>query len=183
MCAVVGLRSKRARIIAVVAVALVVVFCALTARLFVFPDLNTPARSDAIVVLGGFGLGPVDKAVALAEQGLAPTIVFSLEPTLHCVSHLPSAPKVRVLCFRANPLSTRGEARAIARLAAQYHWHRIMVVMPTAQATRARLRIGRCYPGQVLEVGVPASGIWDWTRAIAYEWAALAKALVLQPSC
>ena len=33
--------------------------------------------------------------------------------------------------------------------------------MPTTQATRARLRIGRCYPGQVLEVAAhrPASGL------------------------
>jgi len=62
-------------------------------------------------------------------------------------------------------------------------WHRVIVVMPTTQATRARLRIGRCYPGQVLEVGVQPAGFWAWVRGIVYEWGALAKALVLQPSC
>jgi hypothetical protein len=31
---------------------------AATLRLFVFPDVNAPARSDAIIVLGGNGAGP-----------------------------------------------------------------------------------------------------------------------------
>ena len=64
-----------------------------------------------------------------------------------------------------------------------YHWHQIIVVMRTTQATRARLRIGRCYPGRVLEVGVTPSGLWDWVHGIIYEWGALVKALVLQRSC
>ena len=86
-----------------------------------------------------------------------------------------------MLCFRADPQSTQGEARSIARLAARDDWKRIIVVLPT-QASRARLRIGRCYPGQVLEVGFPP-GVSEWLYQFAYEWAALAKALVLQPSC
>ena len=51
--------------------------------------------------------------------------------------------------------------------------------MPTTQATRARLRIGRCYPGQVLEVGVPAPGFWAWVRGIVYEWPALSNAPIV----
>ncbi len=88
-----------------------------------------------------------------------------------------------LLCFRADPLTTQGEGRAIAHLAAVHHWHRVIVVMPTTQATRARLRVGRCYPGQVLEVAVTPPGFWAWVRGIAYEWPALMKALVLQPTC
>ncbi len=80
-------------------------------------------------------------------------------------------------------MTTQGEARAIGHLATVHHWDRVIVVMPTTQATRARLRIGRCYPGQVLEVGVPAPGFWAWVRGIVYEWPALIKALVLQPTC
>jgi hypothetical protein len=88
-----------------------------------------------------------------------------------------------VLCFRANPLTTQGEGRAIARLATVHRWDRVIVVMPTTQATRARLRIGRCYPGQVLEVDVAPPGFWAWVRGIVYEWPSLLKALVLQPTC
>jgi hypothetical protein len=170
--------------VAAAVVVLVLAFVALTLRLFVYPDLNAPQRSDAIVVLGGNGAGPFDEGVALARQHDAPTIVLSLVPGYACHgSVLPEVPAVHLLCFRADPLSTQGEGRAIARLAALHHWKRVIVVMPTSQATRARLRIGRCYPGQVLEVGVTPPGLWSWMRGITYEWPSLLKALVVQPSC
>jgi hypothetical protein len=35
----------------------------------------------------------------------------------------------------------------------------------------------------VLEVGVTPPGFWAWVRGIGYEWPALVKALVLQPTC
>ncbi len=43
--------------------------------------------------------------------------------------------------------------------------------------------IGRCHPGQVLEVAAPSAGFWAWVRGIVSEWGALAKALVLQSGC
>ena len=55
--------------------------------------------------------------------------------------------------------------------------------MPTTQATRARLRIGRCDPGQVVEGGVPAPAFWVWMRGITDERPSLLKELVLQPGC
>jgi hypothetical protein len=189
MGAVVGLRTKRSRVVAIVVGVVVLVFIGLTLRLFVLPDLNDPEPANAIVMLGGNGAGPFDKAVQLAKQGWAPTVVFSLTPYESCepsIVHLPPfhlPPGEHVLCFHANPRTTQGEARAIAHLAALHHWHRVIVVMPTTQATRARLRIGRCYSGQVLEVGVTPPGFWAWARGITYEWGALVKALVLQPSC
>jgi hypothetical protein len=186
MTAVAMLRTRRSRVVAAVVVAAVLVvlaFVALTLRLFVYPNLDAPQRSDAIVVLGGNGAGPFDEGVSLARQGYAPTLVFSLVPAYSCEPALVRLPAERVECFRANPLTTQGEARSIAHLAAVEHWHRIIVVMPTTQATRARLRIGRCYHGEVLEVGVTPAGPWAWMRGIVYEWGALAKALVLQPDC
>ena len=85
--------------------------------------------------------------------------------------------------FRAPPGLDKGEARWIAHIATRSHWHQIIVVMRTTQATRARLRIGRCYSGRVLEVGVTPSSLWDWVYGIIYEWGALVKALVVQTSC
>lgn len=177
------LKATWSRILAVVVLVLVLAFVALTLLFFVFPDLNTPQRSDAIVVLGGNGAGPFDEGVALAREGYAPTIAFSLVPAYSCEPSVVHLPKANILCFRASPQTTQGEARSIAHLASVHHWHRIIVVMPTTQATRARLRIGRCYPGQVLEVGVTPPGFWAWVRGITYEWGALGKALVLQPGC
>jgi len=180
----VGGLSKRSRVVVtLVVVALVLALCALTLRLFVYPDVNAPVRSDAIVVLGGNGAGSDDEGIALAKEGYAPTIAFSLSPTLPCGHSLARVPTERVLCFVAYPRTTQGEARSIAHLAALNHWHQVIVVVPTPQATRARLRIGRCYPGQLVEVGVPPPGFWAWVRGIGYEWGALMKALVLQPGC
>jgi hypothetical protein len=175
--------SRRSRVLAAIVVVGVLAFVALTLRVFVYPDLNAPQRSDAIVVLGGSGTGPFDEGVTLARRHLAPTLVFSLIPSLRCRPSLVRLPAERILCFRAYPLTTQGEARAIAHLAALHHWTRVTVVMPTTQASRARLRIGRCYPGQVREVAVQPAGFWAWVGGIVYEWPAMLKALVLQPTC
>ena len=181
------LKSTRVRIVAAIVFVLVVVFCVMTAILFVYPDLNPPERSDAIVVLGGHGAPAFDKGVALAKQGYAPQLVLSLQNWQSCgpyqsylAHHLP---KMHVNCFKSNPQTTQGEARAIEAFAKHDHWTRIIVVIPTTQASRARLRIGRCYSGQVLEVAFSPQGIGEWLEQFAYEWGAMFKAVVLQPSC
>ncbi|HEY3843170.1 MAG TPA: hypothetical protein VGL48_07950 [Acidimicrobiales bacterium] len=166
---------RRTKIIALV----VVVIIGLTGRLFVWPDLNAPVHSDAIVVLGGGG-ARLPAGIKLAEEGYAPLIIFSIYPGQSCI---PSTPKITVRCLHAVPLSTRGEARAIGHLARRLHLHRIILVMTTPQATRARLRVGRCFSGQILIDGVNPGGVLGWAWEFAYEWAALFKAVVLQPSC
>jgi hypothetical protein len=170
-----------------VAAVLVAAFCVMTAVLFVYPDLNAPERSDAIVVLGGHGAPAFDKGVQLAKEGYAPDLVLSIGPGQHCGFHQSSfAPRltgVKVTCFVPNPLTTQGEGRSIAQLSERLHWKRIIVVVPTTQATRARLRIGRCYSGQLLEVAFSPLGFGEWLAQFAYEWGALLKALILQPSC
>lgn len=181
------LKSTRVRIVAAVVVVLVVVFCIMTTVLFVYPDLNAPQRSNAIVVLGGHGAPAFDKGVALAKQGYAPNLVLSLQNWQSCQPYQAylavNLSKVHVYCFKPNPQTTQGEGRSIEAFAKKLDWKRVIVVLPTPQASRARLRIGRCYPGQVLEVGFAPQGIGQWLRAFAYEWGAMFKALVLQPSC
>jgi uncharacterized SAM-binding protein YcdF (DUF218 family) len=129
------LQSTRVRIVAAIVFVFVVVFCVMTAILFVYPDLNPPERSDAMVVLGGHGVPAFEKGVALAHQGYAPRLVLSLQTWQSCgayqsyvASHLP---KVRVDCFKSNPQTTQGEARAIEAFAKDYHWSHIIVVVPT----------------------------------------------------
>ncbi len=180
---VVGLGSKRSRLTAAVLVVLVLALVGLTLRLFVYPDLNAPERSDAIAVLGGNGAGPDQTGLELARQGYAPTVVFSINPSQSCGDFQAALPHLRVLCFFPRPNTTQGEARAIGQLAAAERWHRIIVVMPTTQATRARLRVGWCYPGQVLEVASAPPGFASWVRGIAYEWGALIKDFVLTNGC
>ena len=163
-------------------VALVVVFGAATARLFVWSPTDAPTRVDAVVALGGDpGQRRAHYALELVKSGFAPVAVISLggRRAVPCPAH----PRTeRVICFRANPLDTRGEAQYVARLARQRHWHQLMVVPERSQTTRARMLFKRCTSAQLHMVPVsdPASHI---VYDVVYEWGALAKALVLQRSC
>ena len=181
------LKSTRVRIVAAVVFVLFVVFCVMTALLFVYPDLNPPERSDAIVVLGGHGAPAFEKGVALAKEGYAPELVLSLQNWQSCRPYqlylAAALPRLAVHCFKSNPQTTQGEARAIQSFAKHSHWTRIIVVVPTTQASRARLRIDRCYSGQLLVVAFSPQGVGQWLFQFAYEWGATFKALVLQPSC
>jgi hypothetical protein len=181
------LRSTRVRIVAAVVFVLLVVFCVLTTVFFIYPDLNPPQRSNAIVILGGHGAPAFDKGVELAKEGYAPQLVLSLQNWQSCAPYQAylsvNLAKVHVYCFKSNPQTTQGEARSIQAFAKHFGWKRIIVVMPTTQASRARLRIGRCYSGQVLEVGYSPEGVGEWLAQFAYEWGAMFKAVVLQPSC
>ena len=79
--------------------------------------------------------------------------------------------------------TTQGEVEFVGRLATKYHWHSIAVVAITPQASRARLGVGRYFAGrQVYLVTAPLTRS-SWPYQIAYQWAALVKALVIQRSC
>ena len=58
----------------------------------------------------------------------------------------------------------------------------IAVVAITPQDSRARLRVERCFAGQVYMVAAPIR-MATWPYQIAYEWAALIKALFIQRDC
>jgi uncharacterized SAM-binding protein YcdF (DUF218 family) len=154
-------------------------FLLLTALLFVWPATNVPRRSDAIVVLGGTG-PRVQKGLELAQAGYAPYLAVSDPPGEPC----PQAPSgVTVICFRPDPLTTQGEARATTKLARQHHWSQIIVVSGTPQTTRARIRFTRCYRGTLLFDPANPSGLRSWISNVAYEWGALFKALIVQRGC
>ena len=159
-----------------------VLFVAATARLFVWPPTDAPARVDAILALGGDpGQLRAKQAIALAEAGYAPVVLVSLGgyPPAPCPK---ARPGIRVECFRADPLDTRGEVEFATRTAARRHWTSMLMVPERSQATRARLLFRRCSDMRLVVVPVADHGstlLYD----IAYEWAALAKALVVKTSC
>jgi uncharacterized SAM-binding protein YcdF (DUF218 family) len=159
-----------------------VVFLAATARLFVWPPTDAPARVDAILALGGDpGQLRAKQAVSLAEAGYARVVLVSL-------GNYPPAPcptaraGIDVICFRADPLDTRGEVEFATRQAARHHWTSMLMVPERSQATRARMLFRRCSDTRLVVVPVTAHGMALVTN-IAYEWAALAKALIVHTSC
>ena len=171
----------RGRIVAVVVIVLVVLSMA-TARLFVWSPIDPPARVDAVVALGGDpGQRRAHEAIALVKSGFAPVAVVSLGGKRPVSCPHPGT-SVRVICFRANPLNTRGEAQYVAALARRRHWTQLIVVSERTQATRARLLFKRCTTAALHMV--PVSDPWSHLAYdVAYEWGALAKALILQRAC
>jgi uncharacterized SAM-binding protein YcdF (DUF218 family) len=161
--------------------------------LFVKPDkTDDPHRADAIVMLGGNGFR-LGRVYQLALRNAAPTVVLSdpdhnLEPCKigNTGGFTPTDPFDRfagkkVVCFNPVPKTTRGEARLLGKLAAQYGWKSIIVVVSTDQVTRAKLLIGRCWAGETQMVSVHPSEPIPW-RAI-YEWGAITRAVLFRRSC
>lgn len=166
----------------VVLLILGVVFAAASARLFLWPPTDAPATVDGILALGGDpGQLRAKEGVALAEAGYAPVVLVSLGgyPPVPCPTA--KAP-VHVVCFRANPLNTRGEVEYGTRYAREHHWTSMLMVPERQQATRARLLFRRCSDLRLVVVPVSAHGV-TLLYDLAYEWAALAKALVVKTSC
>jgi uncharacterized SAM-binding protein YcdF (DUF218 family) len=165
-----------------VAAALVLLFVSLSAKLFVWPAQNAAkgVHADAVVVLGG--LGPRwQVALELAKEHAAPFILVSV-PSVQWNCPRNDLPGVQIECFRPDPDDTRGEARFAASTARANGWHSLIVVTSVPQATRARLRFKRCFGGTVYVV--PARpDLGTWAYEVAYEWGALAKALVWQRGC
>ncbi len=166
------------------AVAVVVTLIISTLRLFVFPTLDPPAKADAIVALGGVD-GGLERALTLSREGYAPTLAVSVSvstPDSWCPSAAEAGAGVRVICFRPEPFTTQGEGREIRLLAGRDGWRKVIVVARRTQATRARLRVDRCFHGDV-QLEAPSMPARALPYNIAYEWGALVKALVLQRSC
>jgi hypothetical protein len=172
-------RSWPKRMLVILAV--VVVFMAATARLFVWPARGVPAHADAIVLFNGHG-NRLDGALGLAYAHVAPNLVISRGTPTATNSCSPPIDGVTVTCFSPNPGTTQGEAEFVGRLATERNWHSLILVTTRAQDTRARVRMRRCFPGHV-DVATVHLRTREWPRTVAYEWAAMAKAFVVQRHC
>ncbi len=155
----------------------------LCAVLFVWPSAAAPPpRTDAVVVLSGGLNERLDPALALVRRRRAPVLAISSafvgtrwKKAERLCRGQEGPTRFRVICFTAAPYSTRGEARAIARLARSHGWHRIVVVTSTFHVTRARMLIERCYPGRLWLVGTAS----PWWR-LPEEWVAETGKLLVQ---
>jgi hypothetical protein len=165
----------------VVVISTVLVFAVVTVRLFVWPAQGMPARVSAIVMLAGPGDRP-PVALRLAEEHRAKVLVISRDWSGHSGSCAPPMAGVKLICFYPDPENTRGEAEFTGRLAKKYHWTSVVLVTSTAQDTRARVLVGRCFNGSVYVVTVPLAAA-DWPYQIAYQWGALIKALIVHRGC
>jgi uncharacterized SAM-binding protein YcdF (DUF218 family) len=165
------------------AVAALAAFCAITARLFIWPARGMPPHVGAIVMLNGHGnrLQTAEK-LEWAHRAGALVVARGSQYWGHGSRCAARVPGIKVICFDPDPATTRGEAEFAGRLARRYRWRSIAVVTTPDQATRGRIRVKRCFPGEVYVYTAPLPAR-DWPWAIAYEWAAIVKALVFQRDC
>ena len=150
---------------------------------FVFPATDpVPAHADVVLVLGP----PIHERVDVAERLLAERRV---DTALVSVPYDRVPPETaalcarpQVICFDPDPRTTRGEARALRRFAAEHHWTSAVVTTMPAHVTRARAIVGRCFSGR-LSMVADAEGPFDgWPYQYAYQTAATVKSWFL-PGC
>jgi len=108
-----GRRRRRQLVAGAIALALAA-FATATALLFVWPATDRPGTADAVVVLGGDGARRA-LGEALVRDGVAGTLAVSVgSPYDPCYRE---RRPYRVICFRAQPETTQGEARWIGTMA------------------------------------------------------------------
>jgi uncharacterized SAM-binding protein YcdF (DUF218 family) len=147
---------------------LVLAWLAAAVALFVVHHGDTPIHADAVFVLSG-SAKRLPVGVKLVRAGYAPLLVVSrttLAPSRLEQRVCKHRLAVRVLCVRADPFSTVGEAELLARLAAARHWHTVDVVTSQYHVVRARIILERCYHGRLRVVGAP-NVLWllPWNAA------------------
>jgi hypothetical protein len=140
-----------------------------------------PSSVSAIVMFAGPG-ERLPVALRLAREHRAPMLVVSQGQHGYGGPCPPPTPGIKLICFEPDPGDTHGEAEFAGRLAKQYHWNSIVLVTGPQQDTRARIRMERCFGGSVYVV-TGSLPLGSWPYQIAYEWGALAKALIIQRSC
>ena len=156
------------------------------AVLFIWPPEHSAAKADAVVVLAG-GRGPrLKEGLALIRRGAAPVLVVSdawsptwPEANRLCAGRRASVP---VVCFHPDPYATRGEARALAHLAARRGWDSVIVVSSRYHTVRARMIFERCFPGTVSTAGAHES-LFDRLLAAPVETVKMGYALLVRRGC
>lgn len=153
--------------------------------LFVWPHDDGPiaGQADAVVSLAG-SASRLPVAERLLADGVAPVLAVSLDgsPNNQDSEELCRDPRPRLVCFRADPISTRGEARTLERLARERGWEDVVVVTSDFHVFRARLILERCFGDRLRIEDAPSSPLWrPWHMAT--ESVKLVYALTLRRGC
>ena len=154
-----------------------------SAILFVWaPFADTdPGHVDAIVVLAG-SRSRLPVALDLFRRHVAAVLAVSEDPSDKARARFCRLPPSRAFCFLPQPYSTRGEARAVARLARRRHWRSVAVVSSRFHLFRVRVLFRRCTDARLELVPAPVTW-WRWPQFVATEWAKLAVAETTRRGC
>lgn len=191
-----GISPGRRNLAVLEAIVLVVVIALIDvgvsgSMVFRHAKVDDLVEADAIIVLGGEHDGREDYGLSLARAGWARTVVLSnpyddADPVMRRVCK--KIDDIDVSCVRPAPLTTRGEAVFVRRLADEHHWQRVIIVSWRYHLPRARLVFEQCFsdqPGDAVFAAVPRRYQYSWAEwelVFLYQWGGLAKA-VAQGEC
>lgn len=179
--------ARNSRRLIAVAVVFLCVIAVLGWPVYVRPQTDVPRGADAIFVLGGGGDEPYTLALEYALEGYAGHVVFSNPNGADAVWLVDLCEHRRypfeVSCIEPDPPTTRGEARALRRLAEINQWHSVMVITWVPHISRARWIIRRCFDGELVMVASgPNLSPPDWGWNYVYQTAGYVRA-ALQSGC
>lgn len=145
------------------------------------PSVAEPT-GDAIVTHAGES-SRLLRALELADSGAAPVLVIMLGETVHhgyardlCGQIEP----YEVLCPNPTPVTTRGEAEALAELVSERGWRQVIVVTSDYHLRRAAYLDHRCAGIETVTVGVAYAErtAVDYLSSVVREMAAFAPAVL-----
>lgn len=163
----------------------VLLWLLLAYELFYDPPLGEVHDVDAVVVLAGAADERREVGEALVDGGFAPELVLSSTglPGNASTDAACSEDTGGTTCFRPDPLTTRGEARAVAALARERGWDSMIVVTSTYHVTRAHVNVSQCSDADVTMVASePDLDAGEWLARFVEETVALAASF-LRPAC
>ena len=150
--------------------------------IYVFPQVDEPAKVDVIYVLGLATETRMALADGMLEAGLSETLMISTPDPEEDPLCEPRS-DVRVYCLTPEPFTTQGEAQDLATMAADHDWNSALVITFTPHIDRARMLIKRCYTGELRVVEDDAAiSIGYWGYQYLYQTGAFIKA-ALTPGC
>ena len=160
----------------------------LTVPLFLVPASAAPTRADAVVVLAGGSGERIERGIEVVRDGHAEVLLVSTGTgasfgSVDCSDRDGTNP-VEVICFEPVSDDTRGEARAVAQIAAARQWDKILLVTSTYHLTRATLLFERCSEAEVIGVQArPDIAIPTWFTSVFHEWVGVGLAVTVTTSC
>jgi uncharacterized SAM-binding protein YcdF (DUF218 family) len=150
-------------------------------------DDPLPRKADAVVALAG-SRKRLPVALALMREHVAPTLVVSTDSSDHdpvrarvCAGPKPRG--YRLICRRADPFSTRGEARLVRALVLEHGWRSIVVVSSRYHLFRAERTFARCMHARLSMRGTDADPWWRKAIEAPLELVKLARDETLHRSC
>lgn len=132
--------------------------------------------ADAVVLFVGGSGERFDAALDLMAAGKASVLVVPNGQNVaraRALGLCAETTDFEVLCPPIEPLTTRGEAVAIGRVAAERGWESVIAVTSSYHISRAELLLGRCFAGRIQAVGAePDLPLPTWRRVVAHEMVA-----------